>query len=52
MSADQKRNQEELESRLLGSLQSGEPLEVTVQMWEDLRQALRSRAEGRKQQQQ
>lgn len=49
MSADQKRNKEELESRLLVSLQSGEPLEVTAEMWEELRQALRSRAEGRNQ---
>jgi antitoxin ParD1/3/4 len=45
--ADQKRKaQEQLETTLLEALKS-DPIEVTPEMWEELRQTLRSRAQAR-----
>ena len=38
---------EQLEEILLAALHSGEPIEVTPAMWDDLRQNLRARAKAR-----
>lgn len=47
--ADQKRRaKDRLENTLLESLQSGDAVEITPQMWEELRQNLRARAKSRK----
>ncbi len=47
--ADQKRRaKDQLENTLLESLQSGDAVEITPQMWEELRQNLRARAKSRK----
>ena len=47
--ADQKRQaKEELEQTLLGALTSGDPIDVTPQMIEQVRERLRSRAGQRK----
>ena len=47
--ADQKRQaREELENVLLNSLKSGDPIEVTPAMIEDVRQRLRARSAQRK----
>jgi antitoxin ParD1/3/4 len=47
--ADQKRQaREELENVLLNSLKSGDPIEVTPDMIEDVRQRLRARSAQRK----
>ena len=46
--ADQKKKaQEALEERLLEALQSGDAIDVTPKMWEDLRQKVRARAKAR-----
>jgi antitoxin ParD1/3/4 len=46
---DQKRRaKDRLENTLLESLQSGDAVEITPQMWEELRQHLRARAKSRK----
>ena len=47
--ADQKlKAKEQLESLMLDSLRSGDPIEVTPRMWDDLRGTLRKRAKARK----
>jgi antitoxin ParD1/3/4 len=47
--ADQKRRgKDQLEELLIQSLQSGEAIEITPEMLEDVRKRLRSRAKGRK----
>jgi len=47
--ADQKRKgKEQLEQRLVESLNSGEPIEITPDMLEGVRKRLHSRAKGRK----
>jgi antitoxin ParD1/3/4 len=46
--ADQQRKaKERLEAVLLDALNSGEPMEVTAETWEELRQRLRARAQAR-----
>ncbi len=46
--ADQKRKaKEQLEETLMEALSSGEPLEVTADMWEELRRNIRARAQAR-----
>lgn len=46
--ADQRRKaREQLEETLLAALRSGEPMEVTPQRWEELRQRVRARAKMR-----
>jgi antitoxin ParD1/3/4 len=46
--ADQKRKaRQELEEILLTALRSGEPTEVTPEMWEELRAKIRTRATAR-----
>jgi antitoxin ParD1/3/4 len=47
--ADQKRHaKEQLEQILLNAINSGDPIEVTPEMIEDVRQTLRARAARRK----
>jgi antitoxin ParD1/3/4 len=47
--ADQKlKAKEQLESLMLDSLRSGNPIEVTPRMWDDLRGTLRKQAKARK----
>lgn len=47
--ADQKRrDKDQLEQLLLNALNSGEPIEITTQMLEDVRRRLRARAKARK----
>jgi antitoxin ParD1/3/4 len=47
--ADQKRKaKDELEETLLDALRSGEPTEVTPEMWDELRQNIWARAQARK----
>jgi len=47
--ADQKRRgKDQLEELLIQSLQSGEAIEITPEMLEDVRKRLRCRAQGRK----
>jgi len=47
--ADQKRKaKEELEDVLIKALRSGEPKEVTPEMWEELRRNIRARTEDKK----
>jgi antitoxin ParD1/3/4 len=47
--ADQKRrNKDQLEQLLMNSLKSGEAIEVTPQMLDDVRKRLRARAKSRK----
>jgi antitoxin ParD1/3/4 len=47
--ADQKRHaKEQLEQILLSAINSGDPIEVTPEMIEDVRQTLRARAARRK----
>lgn len=46
--ADQKRKaKEQLEETLMAALSSGEPIDVTPEMWEGLRQEIRARARAR-----
>ena len=46
---DQKRKaKEHLENILLESLQSGDAVDITPQMWEELRRKIRNRAKTRK----
>ena len=46
--ADQDRKaREQLEEVLVAALRSGEPMDVTPQRWEELRQRLRARANAR-----
>lgn len=46
--ADQKRKaKDELENTLLEALRSGDPMELTSEMWEELRQNLHARAKAR-----
>lgn len=46
--ADQSRKaKERLEEVLFGALRSGEPMDVTPQRWEELRQRLQARAAAR-----
>jgi len=48
VSGDQERgDKEELEQLLIDSLNSGEPIEITREMIEDVRRKLRARAKGR-----
>jgi antitoxin ParD1/3/4 len=47
--ADQKRrDKEQLEQRLIQSLNSGEPVDITPEMLEDVRKRLHSRGKARK----
>ena len=47
--ADQKRrDKEQLEQLLINSLNSGEPIEITPEMLDDVRRRLRTRAKARK----
>jgi antitoxin ParD1/3/4 len=47
--ADQKRrDKEQLEQLLINSLNSGEPIEITPEMLDDVRRRLRARAKSRK----
>ena len=47
--ADQKlKAKEQLQSLMLDSLRSGDPIEVTPRMWDDLRGTLRKHAKARK----
>lgn len=47
--ADQKRkDKDQLEELLLKSLNSGEPIDITPEMLDDVRKRLRARAKGRK----
>ena len=47
--ADQKRKaKEELEQTLMDAINSGEPMEVTPEMWEELRQKIHTRASARR----
>jgi antitoxin ParD1/3/4 len=46
---DQKRKaKDELENILLESLQSGDAVDITPRMWEELRRKIRTRAKARK----
>jgi hypothetical protein len=46
--ADQKRrDKDHLEQLLINSLNSGDPIEITPEMIEDVRRKLRARAKGR-----
>jgi antitoxin ParD1/3/4 len=46
---DQKRKaKDQLENILLESLQSGDAVDITPRMWEELRQKIRTRAKARK----
>jgi antitoxin ParD1/3/4 len=47
--ADQKRrDKDQLEQLLINSLNSGEPIEITPEMLDDVRRRLRTRAKARK----
>lgn len=46
--ADQKRKaKEQLEQVMLDALRSGQPMDVTSEMWEELRRNIRARAQER-----